>query len=124
VEALINEGDTVRAKEVLNYVAKVIPSETVPHDFSSNLLAVYYYQVGMKAEGDKILEQVAIKSVEYLTWYASLKPSQQNVASNSIGHEMAVLNQVLQFSNQFDAKNIFDKYLIDFETFANKFNMR
>ena len=124
VEALINEGDTVRAKEVLNYVAKVIPSETVPHDFSSNLLAVYYYQVGMKAEGDKILEQVAIKSVEYLTWYASLKPSQQNVASNSIGHEMAVLNQVLQFSNQFDAKNIFDKYLKDFETFANKFNMR
>ena len=124
VEALINDGDTVRAKEVLNYAAKVIPSATVPHDFSSNLMAVYYYQMGMKEQGDEILTQVGDRSVEYLKWYASLKPSQQNVAGNSIGHEMAVLNQVLQFSSQLDAKNIFDKYMKEFEFYANKFNMR
>lgn len=124
VEALINEGDTVRAKEVLNYAEKVIPAETVPYDFSSNLMALYAYELGMREQGDKILDQVANRSVEYLRWYASLKPSQQNIASNSIGHEMAVLNQVLQFSSQYEAKNIFDKYLKEFELFVNKFNMR
>lgn len=124
VEALINEGDTVRAKEVLNYAEKVIPAETVPYDFSSNMMALYAYELGMREQGDRILDQVANRSVEYLRWYASLKPSQQNIASNSIGHEMAVLNQVLQFSSQYEAKNIFDKYLKEFEFFANKFNMR
>lgn len=124
VEALINEGDTVRAKEVLNYAEKVIPAETVPYDFSSNIMAVFAYQLGMKEQGDKILDQVANRSVEYLKWYASLKPSQQSISSRAIGHEMAVLNQVLQFSSQFEAKNIFDKYLKDFDTFVKRFNMR
>ncbi|MFV0391520.1 MAG: DUF2723 domain-containing protein [Paludibacteraceae bacterium] len=124
IEALIAEGDTVRAKEVVNYAEKVIPSTTVPYDFSSNMTAMYCYQLGMNEAGDKILDQVANNSVEFLNWYASLKPSQQNVANNSIGHEMAVLNQVLQVANQGGSKVIVDKYMKQFENFANRFNMR
>lgn len=124
IEALIAEGDTVRAKEVLNYTEKVIPAATVRHDFSSNMLALYCYQVGMNEQGDKILDQVAGNSVEYLNWYASLKPSQQNISSNSIGHEMAVLNQVLQISSQGGSKVILDKYMKQFESLATRFNMQ
>ena len=69
-EALIAEGDTVKAKKVLEYVNKVIPASTVPHDYSSNMMALYYYELGMKAQGDAILDAVAKNSVEYLTWYA------------------------------------------------------
>ena len=123
-EALIAEGDTVKAKKVLEYVNKVIPASTVPHDYSSNMMALYYYELGMKAQGDAILDAVAKNSVEYLTWYAALKPSQQSNATNSIGHELAVLNQVLQLSSQADSKTIFDKYMKEFESFATKFNMR
>ena len=116
--------DTVKAKKVLEYVNKVIPASTVPHDYSSNMMALYYYELGMKAQGDAILDAVAKNSVEYLTWYAALKPSQQSNATNSIGHELAVLNQVLQLSSQADSKTIFDKYMKEFESFATKFNMR
>ena len=124
IEALMAKGDTTRAKKALEYVDKVIPAATVPHDFSSNILAMRYFEAGMPAKGEEILNSVANRSVEYLKWYSSMKPSQKSNASNSVGHEMAVLNQVLQFSNQFDAKIIFDKYLKDCETFANKFNIR
>lgn len=124
VEALIAEGDTVRAKKALDYASKVIPAETVPHDYSSNMMALYYYQLGLKAQGDAILDAVAKNSADYLTWYASLKPSQQNNATNSIGHEMAVINQVLQISNEVGAKEVFEKYRKQFESFAARFNMR
>ena len=123
-EALIEEGDTVRAKKVLEYANKVIPAVTVPHDYSSNMMALYYYQLGMKSEADAILDSVAGNSVEYLNWYASLKPSQQSNATSSIGHEMAVMNQVLQISSQAGSKTLLDKYMKQFEMFANKFNMR
>ncbi|MHB9055339.1 MAG: protein O-mannosyl-transferase family [Paludibacteraceae bacterium] len=123
IEALIAEGDTVRAKKVVEYANKVIPATTVPHDYSSNMMALYCYQLGMKTQGDAILNAVAQNSVDYLTWYASLKPSQQSNASNSIGQEMAVINQILQISNQVGAKNIFNKYVKQFESFAARFNM-
>ena len=87
-------------------------------------MALYYYQLGMKSEADAILDSVAGNSVEYLNWYASLKPSQQSNATSSIGHEMAVMNQVLQISSQAGSKTILDKYMKQFEMFANKFNMR
>ena len=124
VDALINEGDTVRAKKVLEYSAKVIPSTTVPHDYSSNMLAHYYYQLGMNKEGNKILDEVAKNSIEYLNWYSGLNPSQQNSASNAIGRNMAILNQVLQISNDAKQKDLFNKYLTAFELFSKRFNMK
>ncbi|NLO72071.1 MAG: DUF2723 domain-containing protein [Porphyromonadaceae bacterium] len=124
IEALIAQGDTARAKEALLYCDKVIPSHNVPYDFSSNMLAFYAYEAGLADLGNKILDEVGNRSVEYLNWYASLKTSQRNVASNSIGHEMAVLNNVLQISSQSQAKEIFDKYIKEFEAFATKFNMK
>ena len=124
VDALINEGDTVRAKKVLEYSAKVIPSTTVSHDYSSNMLAHYYYQLGMNKEGNKILDEVAKNSIEYLNWYSGLNPSQQNSASNAIGRNMAILNQVLQISNDAKQKDLFNKYLTAFELFSKRFNMK
>ncbi|HHT21987.1 MAG TPA: DUF2723 domain-containing protein [Bacteroidales bacterium] len=123
-EALLAEGDSVRAKEVLDYANKVLPPTTVPHDYSSNMMAAVYYEMGAITEGDAILTAVADRSISYLNWYASLKPANRKNATNSIGHEMAVLNQVLQISSQASAKTVFDKYLPLFESFANRFNMR
>lgn len=122
VEALVNEGDNVRAKKALQYCEKVIPSTTVPHDYSSNMLAHYCYKLGMNKEGNKILDQVARTSVEYLTWYAGLSIAQQNNSSNAIGRNVAILNNVLQISQETKGREIFNKYLPIFETFANKYN--
>lgn len=123
-EALIGQGDTVRAREVLNYADKVLPANTIPHDYSSNILGLHYYQAGLKEKGAEVLSAVADRSVQYLKWYAGMSPSQISNAYNSIGHEMAVLNQVLQISHQVEDKEVTNKYLELFEHFSKTFSMR
>ncbi|MBP1638061.1 MAG: hypothetical protein H6Q18_850, partial [Bacteroidetes bacterium] len=123
-EGLLAEGDSVRARKAITYCEKVIPATTVPHDYSSNMLAHYCYKLGMNKEGNKILDEVARTSVEYLTWYAGLSVSQQNNESSSIGRNIAILNQVLQISQEAGTKEIFNKYLPIFESFANKYNAK
>ena len=86
------------------------------------MLAHYCYKLGMNKEGNKILDQVARTSVEYLTWYAGLSIAQQNNSSNAIGRNVAILNNVLQISQETKGREIFNKYLPIFETFANKYN--
>lgn len=123
IEALIEEGDTARAKKAIQYCDKVLPSTTIPYDFVSNMLAIYSYEVGLKDIGDKIMNQVAQNSVEFLNWYASMNPTLQSNSSNSIGHELAVLNQVLQISSQAESKELFDTYYPHFEFFSKRFNI-
>lgn len=72
---LIKEGKKDKALEVLDYCQEVIPSTTVPHDYimsSSKEMADDYLALGEKEKGEAILNDLANKSVEYITWYLSL----------------------------------------------------
>ncbi len=123
-EALLEQGDTVRARNVLEYSEKVIPGATVPHDFSSNILALKFYEAGLNAQGAEILNQVADRSVDYLKWYGSMKPSMQNSMQRSIGHEVAVLNQVMQIFSQFGDDDNLKKYELQFHSVLDKFGYK
>lgn len=72
---LIKEGKKDKALEVLDYCQEVIPGTTVPHDYimsSSKEMADDYLALGEKEKGEAILNDLANKSVEYITWYLSL----------------------------------------------------
>ena len=72
---LIKEGKKDKALKVLDYCSEVIPSTTVPHDYimsSSKEMADDYLTLGEKEKGEAILNDLANKSVEYITWYLSL----------------------------------------------------
>lgn len=123
IDALIQKGDNERAKKALLYCEKVIPNQTVPHnDYFSVMLANSSYQLNMPSLGNEILNDVAENNVEYLNWFSGLRKSQQNISMNSIQHNMAILNQVLQVADHAKQKALFDKYMKPFESFANYFN--
>ena len=72
---LIKEGKKDKALKALDYCSEVIPSTTVPHDYimsSSKEMADDYLALGEKEKGEAILNDLANKSVEYITWYLSL----------------------------------------------------
>lgn len=72
---LIKEGKKDKALKALDYCSEVIPSTTVPHDYimsSSKEMADNYLALGEKEKGEAILNDLANKSVEYITWYLSL----------------------------------------------------
>lgn len=71
-EALYNEGEHDKAKEVLTKCLKMIRPETVPYDSYSMRLANMLYEVGMTAEADRINKDIVHKSVQTIDWMLAL----------------------------------------------------
>ncbi|NDP20569.1 MAG: DUF2723 domain-containing protein [Paludibacter sp.] len=123
IGALINKGDTVRAKKALDYCNKVIPGATVRHDYTSTQLADYYYKVGEPAKGNAIMDAVGKDCVEYLDWYLSMSTVNKNSVSNRIGHNLAVLNQVLRISDEAKQNTILEKYMPRYMEYSKRVQM-
>ena len=75
IKQLLAEGKQGKAEEALAYCEKVIPAATVPHDYQSGSkdLAEAWLKVGKKDKAAAILDDMAGKSVEYITWYLSMR---------------------------------------------------
>jgi tetratricopeptide (TPR) repeat protein len=73
-EQLMREGKRDKAKEVLDYVEKMIPAYNVPYDWDnySMQMAELYYRLGEREKADSIMKALADKAVEYIVWYLSL----------------------------------------------------
>ena len=123
IGALIEEGDSVKARKALDFSFKVLPSETVPHDYTSAMLAEYYYALNEMKKGDEIMTQIADNSIEYLTWYFGMKGAKRNSVNNYIGHNFGVLNFVLKTAEKYGSKQIMEKYYPIYEKFAQKAEM-
>jgi len=72
---LIKEGKNEKALKALDYCQQVIPSKNVPHDFvmsGSKEMADDYIELGEYAKAATILEEMANRAIEYITWYLSM----------------------------------------------------
>ena len=71
---LIKEGKDEKALKALDYCQQVIPSKNVPHDYAwgSSEMVDAYIELDEYAKAESILEEMANKAVEYITWYLSL----------------------------------------------------
>jgi hypothetical protein len=123
IGALMVKNDTVRAAKALDYCNKMIPGTTVRHDYLSTQLADYYYKLHQPAKGNAIMDAVAKDCVEYLEWYFSLTAEQQNSVSNRIGHNMAVLNQVLRICDDAKQKSVMEKYMPYYMNYTKRVRM-
>lgn len=73
--ALLQEGDTTRARNVLDYSLKVLPPETVALDYKDNgagTMAELYYRMGDKEKAGRIVDALVKKSSQYTRWYLGL----------------------------------------------------
>ena len=73
ITQLMKEGKKDKALAALEYAEKMIPAFNVPYDVQNGALemAEAYYQLGNNTKADQIIDELANKSVEYLTWYLS-----------------------------------------------------
>ena len=71
---LIQEGDTVRAKQVLDKAEKEIPGYNVRHDYQSGSLDLVraYALTGQNQKAQQLLDELWQKSCQYIQWYCSL----------------------------------------------------
>jgi len=120
IGALINKGETGRAKKALDYCNQVIPGTTVRHNYGSLQLADYYYKLHEPNKGNAIMDAIAKDCVENLDWYLSLDKNQISACSSRINQNFGVLYKVLGICEQANQKAIMNKYMPRYIEFTKK----
>lgn len=116
VKQLLAEGKIEKAEEALEYCEKVIPATTVPHDYQSGSkdLAEAWLKVGKADKAATILDDMANKAVEYITWYLSMRDRHLLLSSQECLYHLYLMD---------DFTGIMDENgLPEAEEYAKKFN--
>ncbi|MBC5993067.1 glycosyltransferase family 117 protein [Pontibacter cellulosilyticus] len=67
--AYLEDGNTARAKEVLEYCFKVLPEESVPYDYYTPQFVTLFDAVGDEKRANQIMDSLIKKSTKSLDYY-------------------------------------------------------
>ncbi|MGL5272075.1 MAG: protein O-mannosyl-transferase family [Phocaeicola sp.] len=135
---LIKEGQVSKAVEVLDYSLKMIPTVNVPHDYimsSSKEIVDIYMAAGELEKAANILNDLANKSVEYISWYLSLDEVRLASVYESCLRNFYILDEINKTFSKLDklssetteakeTQEMATHYASIFEELYNNFNQR
>lgn len=103
---LIKENKKEKALKALAYVEKKVPAYNVPYDWANGAyqLAEAYYQLNQKAKADKIMDDLANKSVEYMIWYLSMSDNQLSVSGENFMYNASVLDAEIRLMEKYKSQ--------------------
>ena len=104
---LIDEGKLDKAREVLARCEKEIPDYNVPHDLQSGSLDLARCYVGteQKEQAQLLIDQLWLKSSQYVLWYLSLDGSRFDLSQRDCMLHFYILEQLLNLEDSIDQKN-------------------
>ena len=99
---LMAEGKNDKAEKVLDKAMEVLPPENVPLDYSALSMGELYYQLGQNEKAEAILKGVGDDAMRNVNWYFRLRPGQLSSVENDLGHNLAVVQEILRLSKRFN----------------------
>ncbi len=112
VGQLIKEGKKDKALAALDYAEKMIPSYNVPYDWANGAFQMVeaYYQLGQNEKANKIIDELANKSLEYMVWYLSLTDYQLSIASENFMYNAGLLDAEVRLMEKYKSENLAKHY--------------
>lgn len=106
ITQLMKEGKKDKALAALEYAEKMIPAFNVPYDVQNGVLemAEAYYQLGNNTKADQIIDELANKSVEYLTWYLSLDDNHLLMSQREFIMHLSALDMEVKMMEKYKSK--------------------
>ena len=106
ITQLMKEGKKDKALAALEYAEKMIPAINVPYDVQNGALemAEAYYQLGNNTKADQIIDELANKSVEYLTWYLSLDDNHLLMSQREFIMHLSALDMEVKMMEKYKSK--------------------
>ena len=106
ITQLMKEGKKDKALAALEYAEKMIPAFNVPYDVQNGALemAEAYYQLGNNTKADQIIDELANKSVEYLTWYLSLDDNHLLMSQREFIMHLSALDMEAKMIEKYKSK--------------------
>ena len=106
ITQLMKEGKKDKALAALEYAEKMIPAFNVPYHVQNGALemAEAYYQLGNNTKADQIIDELANKSVEYLTWYLSLDDNHLLMSQREFIMHLSALDMEVKMMEKYKSK--------------------
>ena len=106
ITQLMKEGKKDKALAALEYAEKMISAFNVPYDVQNGALemAEAYYQLGNNTKADQIIDELANKSVEYLTWYLSLDDNHLLMSQREFIMHLSALDMEVKMMEKYKSK--------------------
>lgn len=106
ITQLMKEGKKDKALAALEYAEKMIPAFNVPYDVQNGALemAEAYYQLGNNTKADQIIDELANKSVEYLTWSLSLDDNHLLMSQREFIMHLSALDMEVKMMEKYKSK--------------------
>jgi hypothetical protein len=118
ITQLISEGQTDKARRALAYCEKMIPAKNVPYDYQNDAhrMAQAYYDLGSRAEAERILSALADKAVEYVSWYLSLDDNNLDISQREVQYHLALLSEFHRILEENGSEQLAESYENKFRT--------
>ena len=122
---LVQEGDSVKAAEVLELTEKEIPSYNVPHDYASGSIDILrsYIALGMNDKAKDLTQQLWTKSTQYMRYYSSLSPARLKSSDRECLYHFYVLEQLCNMIMRID-EALGEKYYKELNEVARFYQSR
>ena len=119
-EALLNEGKTDSALNVLDRCIEVLPEENVPYDFSLYPVTRLYFALGEVEKAKGITAKMVERGMREVDWMLRLEPAQREAFLRNINYNLAVMRDILTVSMQHD-KEFAQSYIERFNNYSRQF---
>ena len=117
-EALLSENQPEKALEVLDYSEEMLPGCNVPYDYTSVQMAGMYYALGENEKANRIIDNVANNSAEYLMFGSTLSDNQVPSIMQTLYQQTSILGYSLEMLRRNGEEELFDKYYDYYRQYA------
>jgi len=121
MQTLLNEGKKSKAEKVIDLAMAKMPLEYFEYYSLLEPFAEGYYNVGQKEKAQNMLSKLIKKQQELLTYYSSLKPSDQNFSAMDIMMDIEQYRSFLKIAKNTNDLEFYNKEKLKFNNFNKRF---
>ena len=108
IDALLEQGDDVRALAVTRKWLEVFPQHVAPYDESALSMVRCLYQTGNTKEADALSENLIMRSVEWLEWIHTLAPQRRKASYFTEYRWNRLLERTLDVLHRYDRNELLE----------------
>jgi len=121
LEALLNKGDKVRARKVIDLAMAKMPVDYFGYYTLLEPFASGYYELGEKAKAQQLLAQLIKKYQEDLLFFSGMSASDQNFSKMDIITDIERYRSLLLIMKENGDDNSYNKARKEFNAYNQKF---
>ena len=120
IDSLLQQGDTQRALKVCRKWQHEMPEANVPYTDAALAMARCFYLNNLPQQGDDIVRGLLRRSVEWLSWIATIDPLRRAGSAYSRSDWMQTMRQALVVAAQYDRTNIYQQYIKEYDHYQQQ----